>query len=531
MMLLLISFILLAIGAAGLGKSAAVWATKRLPPGPPTIPFLGNVHQLPRRGIHFSYFDWAKKYGGLFSLKIGSLGDSIIVISNDKIGTTLLDKRAAITSDRPETYALGRLAFRNNHLLFMRSDQRLRLRRKLIAQMVTESRCDADHIPLIEAEATQFLRDICQYPEHMMEHAPRYSNSIVMALAFHSRTPRHDTRHMLDLEHLNNGFLELAEIGATPPVDWLPFLKYVPERLFGNWKSRSLRLRDDLLRLYAPLRQKAQARRDAVGATPSIYDAIRDQQDKLNMTDEEIDFLLGNVLEGGTDTVATTTLVFFQAMINFPAVCNAAQDQVDQAFGDTAIPRWHDLEKIPIVTQIVKECLRWRPPVPASVPHSMAKDEEYEGLHLKKGSTILLNIWGIHHDPKRYPNPSQFDPSRFAKHLKSASVYANANDGENRDHFAYGSGRRICPGIHLAERSLTTLFAKLLWGFSFAHKLDASGRPIPIDIRPETAYRDGFLNKVYPFEMVATPRSHRRREVMLEAADREERDILSKYHV
>lgn len=126
--------------------------------------------------------EWAKKYGGLFSLKIGSSGDSIIVVTDDKIGTTLLDKRAAVTSDRPETYAVGKLAFRSNHLLFMKADERLRVRRKLIAQMVTEARCDADHIPLIEAEAVQFLHDVCMYPEHMMEHAPRYSNSIAMAL-------------------------------------------------------------------------------------------------------------------------------------------------------------------------------------------------------------------------------------------------------------------------------------------------------------------------------------------------------------
>lgn len=343
----------------------------------------------------YRYFEWAKKYGGIFSLKIGSGGDSIIVLSSDKYGTAILDKRAAVTSDRPETYAVGKLAFRNNHLLFMKADQRLRLRRKLIAQVVTETRCDADHMPFINAEATQFLHDICKYPEHMMEHAPRYSNSIVMALgksvpeaflrlyfkkdssrfslAFYGRTPRYDDKHMLELEHLNNGFLELAEIGATPPVDWLPFLKYVPERLFGNWKSRAIQLRKNLLDLYAPLREKAQKRRDAIGSTPSMYDNIRDQQDKLNLSDEEIDFLLGNLLEGGTDTVATTTLVFFQAMINFPEVQAAAQKQIDEVVSDTEIPGWGHRDKLPIVTQIVKECLRWRPPVPASVPHALSK--------------------------------------------------------------------------------------------------------------------------------------------------------------
>lgn len=178
---------------------------------------------------------------------------------------------------------------------------------------------------------------------------------------------------MLELEQLNNGFLELAEIGATPPVDWLPFLKYVPERFFGNWKSRALQLRKKLLDLYAPMREKAQKRRDTIGPAVSVFDSIRDQQDKIKLSNEEIDFLLGNLLEGGTDTVATTTLVFFQVMINFPEVQAAAQKQVDELFDETQIPTWADRDRIPIVMQIVKECLRWRPPVPASVPHAMSK--------------------------------------------------------------------------------------------------------------------------------------------------------------
>lgn len=152
-------------------------------------------------------------------------------------------------------------------------------------------------------------------------------------------------------------------------------------------------------------------------------------------------------------------------------------------------------------------------------------------MHLGKGSTVLLNIWGIHHDPARYANPSKFNPARFAGHLKSASVYANANDGEKRDHFAYGSGRRICPGIHLAERSLVTLFAKLIWAFDYSHKLDASGKPIPVNIDPETAYRDGFLNKAYEFEMVATPRSEKRKEGIIAAAKKTELEIFSQYDI
>lgn len=45
---------------------------KNLPPGPPTIPVLGNVHQIPKKGAHFQFTAWARKYGGIYSLKLGT---------------------------------------------------------------------------------------------------------------------------------------------------------------------------------------------------------------------------------------------------------------------------------------------------------------------------------------------------------------------------------------------------------------------------------------------------------------------------
>lgn len=45
---------------------------KNLPPGPPTIPVLGNLHQIPKKGAHHQFTAWARKYGGIYSLKLGT---------------------------------------------------------------------------------------------------------------------------------------------------------------------------------------------------------------------------------------------------------------------------------------------------------------------------------------------------------------------------------------------------------------------------------------------------------------------------
>jgi hypothetical protein len=50
-----------------------------------------------------------------------------------------------------------------------------------------------------------------------------------------------------------------------------------------------------------------------------------------------------------------------------------------------------------------------------------------------------------------------------------------------RDHLTYGGGRRICAGIHVAERSLFLILSRLLWGFNISLAKDAQGKTIPVD--------------------------------------------------
>jgi len=57
---------------------------------------------------------------------------------------------------------------------------------------------------------------------------------------------------------------------------------------------------------------------------------------------------------------------------------------------------------------------------------------------LPKGSTLLLNVWSLTHDEKRYPNPDKFDPDRFQGWTAFSADYANVADPEKRDHYAYG---------------------------------------------------------------------------------------------
>lgn len=92
-------------------------------------------------------------------------------------------------------------------------------------------------------------------------------------------------------------------------------------------------------------------------------------------------------------------------------------------------------------------------------------------------------------DPSQPHDPALFIPERYENHPQLAPEYA-AGKWENRDHYGYGVGRRICPGIHLAERNMFLAIAKLLWAFEFQAGDDDVGK---IDSDPVTGYHQGFL--------------------------------------
>lgn len=89
-----------------------------------------------------------------------------------------------------------------------------------------------------------------------------------------------------------------------------------------------------------------------------------------------------------------------------------------------------------------------------TVPHAVTKDDEYMGYQIPKGTGALNNVYTIHHDPKRFPDPRRFGPDRYKDDRQSLYEAASNPDASKRDPLAFGAGRRTCAGMHVAERSL-----------------------------------------------------------------------------
>jgi cytochrome P450 len=70
-----------------------------------------------------------------------------------------------------------------------------------------------------------------------------------------------------------------------------------------------------------------------------------------------------------------------------------AQRQLDGILCGERLPDHSDIEDLPFIVAIVKETLRWAPPVPIGTTHRLMEDDVYRGMFIPGGATILENIW------------------------------------------------------------------------------------------------------------------------------------------
>lgn len=248
-------------------------------------------------------------------------------------------------------------------------------------------------------------------------------------------------------------------------------------------------------------------------------------QAEEGFSDEQAAYISGTFLEAGSDTTSSTLYGFLQAMVLFPDVQRKAQAELDRVVGDRRLPTMADEPKLQYIRGCVKESLRWMPTtILGAVPHAVTRDDEYMGYKIPAGAGVINNVWGIHHDPVRYPNPREFRPERYADDTQSLYEAANNPDAAQRDTFTFGGGRRLCPGIHVAERSLFLGIARMLWAFDFAPPVDArSGEVLLPDAEKLT---QGFVCMPEPYAAKITPRSKERADTVTREWE-EAKDLLT----
>ncbi|KAM0715288.1 hypothetical protein Q7P37_008786 [Cladosporium fusiforme] len=488
---------------------------KDYPPGPPTLPLLGNLHQMPTKDAHLQFEKWAREYGSdVYSLMLGT--KTMIVLSSDVAVKELLDRRSGIYSDRQEMYIGQELCSGGLRMLMMHYGPRWRMMRKMVHNLLNQN-VAKKYVPYQMLENRQMLNDLLDTPDDFLEHIRRYSNALTTSMVFGWRTPTYADKKMQQLFDGFSDFADINQTGVAALVDFFPPLRMLPDWVLGTQK-RAKELHREEKRLY--LGQWLKAKEEIKQGTIShcFCVGMAEAQEKDGFSDDQalrsslLAYISGTLLEAGSDTTSSTLYAFVQAMLLYPEVQRRAQEHLDSVVGSSRLPTLDDEADLPYVRCLVKESLRWMPTtILGAVPHATTADDKYKGFFIPKGAGVLNNVWTINMDPTRAPNPRIFDPDRHKNDPMSLYDSASNPDGTKRDQFTFGAGRRICPGIHVAERSLFLGVARLLWAFDILPAKGADGKEILPDQEKLT---QGFVCMPESFPARIVPRSTAREQVV-----------------
>ncbi|OSX64689.1 hypothetical protein POSPLADRAFT_1134235 [Postia placenta MAD-698-R-SB12] len=468
-------------------SSFVLWLDRRLrrfpmPPGPRGFPIIGNALQMPQEREWVKFTEWAKTYGGILHLSI--FNTHFIVLNDAEVIADLLEKRSAIYSDRPFFPLACDLIGYDKFIILEPYGPRLREGRKFLLNNFNTRNMTAFHT-VQKSKVSLFLRKILEDNANLRLHV----RWLVAAIVF-------QVSHGRNITDFNDPFVKLVEttnedfaLSVRPfvyLVDSLPFLKYVPDWVPGTgWKSvvKERRRTLDRLRDYPYEVVKQQLAQGT--AQPSITASVIENNPNPDPKEEELQKTSTSVLySAAADTSVSAIESFFLIMTLYPEVQNKAQVELDSVVEAGRLPDYGDRDKLPYIDALIKEVLRWNPVLPLALPHSLMEDDTYRGYHIPKGATVLANSWAVMHDPALYPDPFEVKPER----------YLSDQGALNPDprQFAFGYGRRVCPGQLLAEDTLFLLIASVLSTMNITKPIGSDGLPIDVNVE----YTSGAIRRV-----------------------------------
>ncbi|KAL5538037.1 hypothetical protein UlMin_044522 [Ulmus minor] len=214
---------------------------------------------------------------------------------------------------------------------------------------------------------------------------------------------------------------------------------------------------------------------------------------EMSITTDQLKALLMDTVVGGTDTTTTVVEWTMAELLKHPKVMKKVQEELTRVVGlNKTIEEFH-LSQLTYLNAAIKETFRLHPTLPFLVPRCPSQSATIGGFHVPKGTRVFLNVWAIQRDPSIWEDPLEFRPERF---LNDPNKYDYS--GNNFHFFPFGSGRRLCAGLPLAERMMVYILASFLHSFDW--KLPPGGKL-------ELSDRFGIVTKKSePLIAIPTPR-------------------------
>ncbi|GKT90130.1 cytochrome P450 [Colletotrichum tofieldiae] len=369
-----------------------------------------------------------------------------------------------------------------------------RSQRKVISQFYSPKNLDTTLKAVQEAE---LMYDLLEKPEEFTQDVKRATASIASITMY-----GHSAK---DWGSFWAYLSKAVAPGSYLPVEQFPFLKLIPASWMES-RRRGNECYKTMTNVWNEAYERVKERRSTGDQRVSLLDSILDGEIKVEVPHSYtgLNNFFGAVHQGAADTTATATLTSILFLAKNPQFQERAQAELDRVCGSERVPKWSDFKDLPYINCIVKEGLRIRPVAPSGMPHAAKVDHWYDGMLIPAGSTIFIPAYGLNHHADSSPIQK---PDKLAPELAASPKY------NERDHYSYGAGRRMCVGLHLAERSQWRMIAQILWAFRIEPPLGEDGKFIELDTSYD-AYEDGFLHTPKEYKVRFVPRSEKCAEIV-----------------
>ncbi|KAK1141880.1 hypothetical protein N8T08_008393 [Aspergillus melleus] len=477
-----------------------------LPPGPPGKLIVGNLRDLPPSGSHEWLHWWKYKdlYGGISSLNI--FGQTLIIINDADAAIALFEKRSAIHSARPE-FPMAELSGWGQAVSLLQCTPLFRTHRKALHRELGTPAAVARFNDILDIEVRRFLLRVIQTPDQLMEYIRKQTGASILKIGYGYNVEPKGRDPLVDL--VEKGMAEFCDV--VVPHGWLvnlvPAFKHFPGWLpGGGFHKTAEKYRNSVARLrdlpYYFVKRQMEQKKD----TPSFVSSSLNKEHVEPGSEDEmvLKWSAVSLYAGGADATVSSIACFFLAMALYPDVQRRAQEEIDRVVGTSRLPGFQDRENLPYINAMAQEILRWHPIAPVGFVHKSSEEDVYEGYRIPKGAIMIPNIWGFMHDPSIYHDPMTFKPERFL----SEKGHTPERDPNM---FAFGFGRRICPGRVLANADIFLTIAQAVSSLNITKPVK-DGNEIPV----KAEFLPGVISHPAPFEVTIKPRSRGHEELIRE---------------
>ncbi|KAF8067793.1 cytochrome P450 [Lyophyllum atratum] len=453
-----------------------------LPPGPRAYPVIGNLLSIPLkhpwRGLAS-----VREHGDI--VYYSGLGNSILVLNSLESMIDLLVRKGNTYCSRPYFIVASELMDLVNSTAFTPFGARWRLHRKFTRTALSPEAVKNHEDTLLEI-ANSLNGLLLENPDDFVDHIRLAAGQVIMSTIYGIKVCSPEDPYISIAESAMT-MISKAVIPGAFIVDLIPALKYLPAWTpFAKFHAVGLQGRTLVAELIRKPFEYVKSEMEAGTAKPSFTmdiltkDELQTERDNDAEFETSLKWAAASMYAAGQEVISSSVINMIMAIATNPDKLKIAQTELDQVIGRSRTPTVRDRDNLPYVHAIVKETLRWHPPLPMDIARSSIQDDHYRGYLIPKNTTVIPNVWAIAHAPDPEYPPDVFAPERFLR----------SNPTLDPGTYCFGFGRRICPGRMLAENAIFLMTAYILQSFDISHAVDQDGHEIPIRVE----YSSGLVS-------------------------------------